>query len=173
MASFPPYIIDTNAFIESKNRWYAFDICPSFWDFMIENFAEGHSMSIRHVYDELCDGNDVLKDWINENLGKKTFVDCLAEKEVMSNYRQVAEFVQNDYKENVAADFLGESIADPWLVAYAMTHGGCIVTQETPKPSKRKASLVDVCDHFSIHHINIIDFLHAEKARFVYEKSKQ
>lgn len=31
MAPYPPYLIDSNAFIESKNRYYAFDICPGFW----------------------------------------------------------------------------------------------------------------------------------------------
>ena len=26
------YLIDTNVFIEAKNRHYGFDFCPAFWD---------------------------------------------------------------------------------------------------------------------------------------------
>lgn len=51
MAPYPPYLIDSNAFIESKNRYYAFDICPGFWDFMVDDFNAERSLSIRHVYD--------------------------------------------------------------------------------------------------------------------------
>lgn len=172
MASYPPYLIDSNAFIESKNRYYAFDICPGFWDFMIDGFNAGRSFSIRHVYDELIVGGDELTDWVRERLEKGSFKDCLDDKKVMAAYIQVAEYVQAEYKQNVAAEFLAEAVADPWLVAYAMVHGGCIVTQEVSKPSKRKASLVDVCDHFNVHHIGVIEFLRSEKARFVYSKSE-
>ena len=26
------YLLDSNVFIEAKNRYYAFDICPGFWE---------------------------------------------------------------------------------------------------------------------------------------------
>ncbi len=28
------YLFDANVFIEAKNRYYAFDICPGFWEWM-------------------------------------------------------------------------------------------------------------------------------------------
>ena len=39
-------ILDANAFIEPKNRFYAFDICPGFWDFVIDDFENGNAMSV-------------------------------------------------------------------------------------------------------------------------------
>lgn len=172
MAPYPPYLIDSNAFIESKNRYYAFDICPGFWDFMVDDFNAERSLSIRHVYDELVVGGDDLSDWVKGNLERSSFKDSLGDAEVVKAYMKIAEYVRGDYKPNVASDFLAETVADPWLVAYAMAHGGCVVTQEAPKPSKKKASLVDVCDHFDVHHVNVIEFLRSEQARFVYSKNK-
>ncbi len=28
------YLLDTNVFIEAKNRYYSFDICPAFWGWL-------------------------------------------------------------------------------------------------------------------------------------------
>jgi hypothetical protein len=29
-----PYLLDTNVFIEAKNRHYGFDFCPAYWDWL-------------------------------------------------------------------------------------------------------------------------------------------
>ena len=49
-------ILDTNVFIESKNRYYAMDICPGFWEFLEDDFKAGRSMSITHVRAEILIG---------------------------------------------------------------------------------------------------------------------
>ena len=28
------YLLDTNIFIDAKNRYYGFDICPAFWEWL-------------------------------------------------------------------------------------------------------------------------------------------
>ena len=48
-----PMVLDSNAFIEPKNRFYAFDICPGFWDFVAADFANGNAISIINVRDEI------------------------------------------------------------------------------------------------------------------------
>jgi len=35
------YLIDANVFIEAKNRYYGFDICPAFRDWLIAANADG------------------------------------------------------------------------------------------------------------------------------------
>jgi hypothetical protein len=137
---------------------------------MVAEFNVGNALSIQHVYEEICAGGDDLTDWLKNNLKKNMFKDCLADNEVVNSYMKVAHYVETAYKENIAVDFLSDTVADPWLVAYAMEHGGCIVTLETPKPNRKKVSLVDVCDHFTVRYVNVIDFLRFEQARFVYPK---
>lgn len=162
-------VLDSNALIEAKNRYYAFDICPGYWDFVIRDFGRGNATSIIHVWDEIELGGDDLTTWMKGNLDKKQFYDCAKDADVVTQYRVVSSYVTSAYagKPNAISDFLEPSVADPWLVAYALAYEGTIVTQETPKPSMKKVSLVDVCDHFGVRHINMIEFLRAEKARFV------
>ncbi len=28
------YLLDANAFIEAKKRWYGFDFCPAYWEWL-------------------------------------------------------------------------------------------------------------------------------------------
>lgn len=165
--SHPPYLIDANVMIEPKNRFYPFDLCPGFWDFLEREIKAGAVTSVVHVREEIRAGEDELKEWISSLFKRSDFADCEADEKVVQKYNEVSLWVMENYAVNVANDFLKPGVADPWLVSYAAVHGGCVVTQETPKPSGRKASLVDVCDRFGVHHVNVFEFLRAEKARFV------
>lgn len=58
------YLLDSNVFIEAKNRYYAFDVCPGFWDWMDHVVAGGDVLSLAMVREELLAGNDELAKWI-------------------------------------------------------------------------------------------------------------
>lgn len=169
MSSFPPYILDTNIFIEPKNRYYSFDICPGFWAFLLADFEKQNILSIKHVYEEIEAGEDDLKDWFKSNLKKSDFFDCISDGDIYKKYLEISEYVTSNYPTNKAADFLKNSSADPWLVAFAAVKGGCIVTNEVSKPGKSKVSIVDICDQFDVHHIGLFEFLRAEHAIFSYQ----
>ncbi len=164
-------ILDTNAFIEPKNRFYAFDICPGFWDFVIEDFENGSATSVIHVRDELLTGGDDLSKWVKEKIDKVHFFDCAGDSKVVAEQQRVVLYVMGAYtRQNVINDFLAPGVADSWIVAYALAYGGTIVTQEQHRSKSKKVSLVDVCDHFGIHHVNVFEYLRAEKAKFVYRR---
>lgn len=57
------YLIDTNIFIESARRFYAFDICPGFWKFLGKCSESDSVKSISKVYDELTSDNSNLQDF--------------------------------------------------------------------------------------------------------------
>lgn len=69
-------VLDSNAFIEPKNRFYAFDICPGYWEFVIDDFESGNAMSVTHVRNEILGGSDALSTWMKDELDKKYFFDC-------------------------------------------------------------------------------------------------
>ena len=164
-------VLDSNAFIEPKNRFYAFDICPGYWEFVIDDFESCNAMSVTHVRNEILGGSDALSTWMKDELDKKYFFDCASDAKTVTEYQTVSSYVQAYYsKPNVVQDFLKPTSADPWLVAYSPAHGGTIVTQEAHKSRNKKVSLSDVCDHFRLHHINVFEFLRAEKAKFIYSK---
>lgn len=57
------YLIDTNIFIESAYRFYAFDICPGFWDFLEKCSESDFVKSIDKVYNEITSNKPELQDF--------------------------------------------------------------------------------------------------------------
>ena len=58
------YLIDTNSFIEPFLKFYSFDFAPGFWEQMAR-FIEGGKIAVLDlVKNELLQGNDKLKDWV-------------------------------------------------------------------------------------------------------------
>ena len=52
----PLLLMDADVFISAKNRYYAFDICPGFWDSLVYHFGAGNIRSIDKVRNELLVG---------------------------------------------------------------------------------------------------------------------
>ncbi len=63
------YLLDSNVFIEAKNRHYGFDFCPAFWDWIDQTHADGVVFSVDSVRIELLAGNDDLTFWAQQRLG--------------------------------------------------------------------------------------------------------
>ena len=64
MASARVFLLDANVFIEAKRRYYAFDLCPGFWDCLIWHHGAARIQSIDRVRQELERGGDDLSDWV-------------------------------------------------------------------------------------------------------------
>jgi len=58
------YLLDTNVFIEAKNRYYGFDFCPAFWNWLVLLGEKDRLASVKHVKDEIAKGEDELSHWI-------------------------------------------------------------------------------------------------------------
>ena len=53
-------MLDANPFIEAKNRYYGFDLCPGFWKALIVEQEKGRVCSIDRIFDELTGQGDEL-----------------------------------------------------------------------------------------------------------------
>jgi Domain of unknown function (DUF4411) len=62
------YLLDANAFIEAHRRYYAFDLCPGYWEALLAYHAAGRLYSIDRVRDELLQGDDPLADWVKSEV---------------------------------------------------------------------------------------------------------
>ena len=67
------YLLDANVFIEAKNRYYGFNFCPGFWDWLIRQNAVGKVASIDKVKGELLKQEDKLSAWA-KNLDESFFL---------------------------------------------------------------------------------------------------
>lgn len=163
------FLLDTNVFIEPKNRYYPFDICPGYWQLLKANLGGDVVNSITHVYDEIVAGGDELAKWTRGSFKRGCFIDCPSDAAVFSKYIDVAKYVKSlpNKKPNAIQDFLRTGVADPWLVAQAAVYDEVVVTMEVSRlVSPKKVSLVDVCDRFDVRHVDIFTFLRCLNAVF-------
>lgn len=156
-------LLDANVLIEAKNRYYAFDIAPGFWDWLDRAHEHALACSIDAVRDELLDGNDELAGWAKQHRDFFRPIDQAATKRfpaltMWANSRAatpaaIAEFTGNN------ADYL--------LVAYACAHQHTVVTHERPRPNARKRILIpDACVAMSVTFTDTFHMLRQTGARF-------
>lgn len=163
-----PYVLDSDVFIAAKNSYYAFAICPGFWDSLIHHYGEGHVLSIDRVRSELLAGRKTedLVLWVKEHAPDEFFVGT-DDDAVTDAYGRVMLWVQRNaqYFDQAKAKFATE--ADGWLVAYAMVHNVTVVTNEQPRPESRNRILLpDVCMQFEVPYKDTFSMLTDLGARY-------
>lgn len=121
------YLIDANCFIEPKNTYYTFDICPGFWDWLDEQNRVSNVYSIDKVREELMSGNDELARWAKARPHFFLPIDA----DTLTYVREIGAWLTSSkiYKTHVIERFM--SGADPFLIAYGLAHGHTLVTHET------------------------------------------
>jgi hypothetical protein len=146
------YVLDSDVFIAAKNSYYAFDICPGFWESLVQAHQHDQVRSIDRIKAELLAGQpkEDLVLWVKETLPAGFFHGTQSEA-VLDAYAEIALWVQRSaqYFDRAKAKFATE--ADGWLVAYSMVHGTTVVTNEQPRPdSRNRVLLPDVCAQFKV-----------------------
>ena len=68
------FVLDSNIFIEAKQRYYAFDVCPGFWQALVWQYGQGMIVSIDRVKNELVDFDDELKTWTLTTMPASCFI---------------------------------------------------------------------------------------------------
>lgn len=160
------YLIDTNIFIESAYRFYAFDICPGFWEFLDKSSDSNYIKSIIKVYEELQPDKEELTNFIEKLKDKEFFLDI--ENITVASYTKISKTLQEiGYYEDAIRNF--SSVADYFLIALAYQESYTIVTHEAKSGSNTKSQIKipNVCEKLTIECIDISDFLRREKVRFI------
>ena len=173
MSTGRPYVLDSDVFIAAKNSYYAFAICPGFWDSLIHHHGAGNVCSIDRVRSELLAGRKTedLVLWVKGQLPSAFFKDT-DEEAVFNAYEQVMLWVQRNgqYFDQAKAKFATE--ADGWLVAYAMVHGVTVITNEQPRPQSRNRILLpDVCAQFNVVYKDTFAMLNELAVRYEWRGS--
>ena len=52
------FVLDANAFIQAKRRFYGLDFCPGYWGTLIWHYQQGRICSIDKIRDEIMRGGD-------------------------------------------------------------------------------------------------------------------
>ena len=157
------YLLDANVFIEAKNRYYGFDLCPGFWDWLEVAHADSHVWSIEKVRAELVAGEDELAEWARDQ--PESFFPS-PDEAVLRSLREVSAWVNSARYVPAAVTTFLEG-ADFYLVAHARAYGLTVVTHERITDSIKKVKIPDACIALGVKYVNTFEMLRAEKARFV------
>lgn len=150
------YLIDANVLIEAKNRYYAFDIAPGFWDWLDQAHRRSVACSIDAVHDELLQGNDELATWARANA---TFFRTIDQGTTQHFSGLTAWATSRNFTPAALADFTGAN-ADFLLVAYAREHQHTVVTHERSQPNARARVLIpDACTAMGVSTIDTFQML--------------
>ncbi len=158
------YLIDSDVFIQAKNRHYPFDVCPGFWEWLDSAHAQQRVFSVARVRDELLGGQDELAEWARERQPfflepDERVVECMGE---VSTW---VELTTPAYTTAAIAQFL--NAADYYLVAHARAKGFTVVTAEVAADTVKKVKIPNACSGLGVPYTTVFDMLRAEGARFV------
>lgn len=157
------YLLDANVFIEAKNRFYGFDFCPAFWDWIDEAHAAGKVFSIEKVADEIVGGGDDLAAWARQR--DSTFF-LRPDAPVVASLQATSAWANTgNYEPAAVATFL--QVADYYLVAHAHAHGHVVVTHEVITHSTKKIKIPNACIALGTKCMTPFEMLRVERARFV------
>jgi hypothetical protein len=158
------FLIDSDVLITAKNRYYAFPICPGFWDSLLHAHSLERVCSIDRVKQELLLGrdDDDLVHWVGQKVPADFFLGSEG-KEVVAAFSQVMLWVtrHQQYRDEAKAKFA--TGADGWLVAHGIAggHERIVVTNEQPRPeSRNQIKLPDVCNAFDVRFEDTFSMLH-------------
>ncbi|MCL4509682.1 MAG: DUF4411 family protein [Bacteroidetes bacterium] len=169
----PKYLLDSNVFIEANRRYYAFDLCPGFWESLSIYHSKELVCSIDRVKTiEFAKGHDDLKKWADTKIPNKFFA-ASDEEDVQAGYAEAMQWVQDQARFYPFAKTEYAESVDGWLIAYAKAKGMILVTHEEPAPeSKKQVKIPDVCNAIGVQYVNSFDMLRALGTKFILKKAK-
>lgn len=165
-------MLDASVFIGAHRTYYSMDLCPGFWDCLLQEFHSGILLSIDNVRDELLDINisedvkpDALYKW-TKAAPRSLFVPS-SEQPVVDAYKDIMAWVYGHPQFLQDAKGRFASKADGWLVAYAQVHAITLVTQEVYDPRiRKKVPIPNVCRQFNVPYLNTFEMLRQLGVRF-------
>ncbi len=156
------YLLDSNVFIEAKNRYYGLDFCPAFWDWVALQNDAGRVFSIEKVGDELAAGQDQLAAWAS-GFGAKLFLPPTSA--MLPSLSAVSQWVSDQsFLPSAVTDFLQG--ADYYLVACAHANGHVVVNHEVHSNAVKRVKIPTVCVGMGVKFMNTFEMLRKEQAQF-------
>ncbi|AYM74994.1 DUF4411 family protein [Janthinobacterium agaricidamnosum] len=155
------YLLDANVLITAQNQYYAADMVPEYWDWLIHMSMKGAVKMPLETFDEVAEGakgrKDALSAWISQAHVENALV--LDEEADPSIVQSVLAKAYAPDLNDTEVEQIGQ---DPFLIAYAYTDRPprCVVSNETAKPKSTRANRkvpnacddvgVQCCDTFSM-----------------------
>lgn len=158
------YIIDTDVFIQAKNREYRFEFASAFWDWVIDAHKAKVVHSISKVLAQINEGKKTcpLRQWVAANVPNSFWLPDTNDKVVMKRYPQVISWAYGlgQFSHKALSDFSMEKNADPFLIAVGMAKGYTVVTHEGESTNAVNRVMIPHAAHsLGVKTVNLYDLL--------------
>lgn len=156
------FLFDSDTLIAAARLYYAHDLVPTFWDTLATKAKSGNIILLDLVKNEIDQGNDWLKNWMN--IAKTYFPLCNhTDSEIVQKYAAIMQYIQSCgfYNTNGLNSWAKSSVADPWLIATAAAKGYTLITFEqssgslSTKNKSGKVKIPDVAKNFNVEVHNL------------------
>ena len=152
------YCLDTGVFVQGWNHYYSMDICPEYWE-VLDSLAKKDiifsPIEVRYEIEKIDDG---LNKWIHDKpyLFKDITTDVQENlRQIMASHGRLVDSIKQ------------RSVADPWVIAFAMSENAIVVTKEFPSGiDTRRIKIPDVCNALKVPWMNDFDFAKEVGIRF-------
>lgn len=158
----PLYCIDANVLIQAWQKYYSPKLCPSYWEILNSLGAEGRLFVPAEVVKEIKKGEDDLYEWLKSS---RIVVRPMTAMVTQS----WAAILAKDPKHQLLVDNTkGRSLADPWVIAHAMTESAVVVTKEEmmTAANSNRTKIPNVCEAMGVRCINDFEMIAELGLRF-------
>jgi hypothetical protein len=145
----PPklHLLDANVLIDAHNKYYAMDMVPEFWEWLLHMALQGHIAMPLETFEEVRGGADATRDLLNEWLCRDEIEQTLVLDEEVD--ADALRYVMAAYAPDLDEREIEQIARDPFLISYALVDPASrvVVSNEVSKPSKTRANrkVPDVC----------------------------
>jgi len=159
------YLLDSNVFIEAKQRYYGLDFSPGFWQWLERSFRDGLLASIDRIGQELKERNDELTAWAKNHGHLFLPVDAATQ----ASFQKLSAWAMDPflpYSREARFTFMAKG--DYQLVAYAHAHRCTVITHEKSEPQARKTiKIPDACGALGVDCADLFAVIRETNARFI------
>jgi hypothetical protein len=140
------YCLDTNVLIVAWNSYYSPDICPTYWDVLSSLGRKGLVYIPQAVAEEITRSDDELSHWLlNSDIPIQNYTEDITR---CLSYIYESHPSHKHLVDNVKQ----RSLADPWVIAHALSNKSCVVTKETMviSPNPKSIRIPNVCANLKL-----------------------
>jgi len=156
------YCLDTNILIQAWQKYYSPNFCANYWE-VLNQLGESNKIFLpEEVRDEILKTDDKLASWVKS-----------CKIPIIRTNQNVTENLSKIYAANPLHKFLVDntklrSLADPWVIAHAMSRNATVVTKEVKVTavSSKRIKIPNVCENMNIRYINDFTMIRELKLKF-------
>ena len=149
------YCLDANVLIQAWQKYYSPKICPSYWEVLKKLGEQGRLFIPSDVAQEVKKGEDDLYAWLKKSrivVRQKTGPVTLSWQAILARDPKHQFLVDNTK---------GRSLADPWVIAHAMTENAVVVSKEEKQmaANSSKVKIPNVCETMGVRCITDFEMI--------------